>query len=395
MSRPRISALSLCFGILFAAGPGLAAGPASSAPPLLERIKAVSREGEGNVEAAKAWKELVQIGPRALIDILVALDDADPEAANWLRSAVDAIAERALAANRPLPAAKLEAFVKDTGHSGGARRLAYEWLTRVDTGAPSRLLPGMLHDPGSELRRDAVAMAIRDAQKLLERGEKNTARDAFRKTFAAARDKDQVDLLAKELKPLGVEVNLVAHFGFIQKWLLIGPFDNSAGSGFAKTLPPEKRIELSERLEGKKGMPLRWSEHTTTDPYGTVDLNKALGKHMGVIGYGYAAVESPSERPVELRATSNNAVKIFLNGREIFFREEYHHGMRMDQHVGKAKLKAGRNEILIKVCQNEQKEDWAQNWSFQLRVCDALGGAVPLKLLAEKPTARPVEGGGQ
>jgi hypothetical protein len=98
---------------------------------------------------------------------------------------------------------------------------------------------------------------------------------------------------------------------------------------------------------------------------------------MGVTGYAFAAVQSPEQRPVQLRATSKNAVKIFLNGKEIFFREEYHHGMRMDQHVGFGTLKAGRNEVLIKVCQNEQKEDWAQDWSFQLRICDALGGAVP------------------
>jgi hypothetical protein len=48
-------------------------------------------------------------------------------------------------------------------------------------------------------------------------------------------------------------------------------------------------------------------------------------------------------------------------------------------------LKAGRNEILIKVCQNEQTDAWAQKWSFQLRVCDALGGAVPLTVVTEKP----------
>ena len=44
-------------------------------------------------------------------------------------------------------------------------------------------------------------------------------------------------------------------------------------------------------------------------------------------------------------------------------------------------LKAGRNEVLIKVCQNEQTDDWAQTWGFQLRLCDAIGGAVPFKVL--------------
>jgi hypothetical protein len=31
---------------------------------------------------------------------------------------------------------------------------------------------------------------------------------------------------------------------------------------------------------------------------------------------------------------------------------------------------------LLKICQNEQTEEWAQNWAFQFRVCDAIGTAV-------------------
>jgi hypothetical protein len=115
-----------------------------------------------------------------------------------------------------------------------------------------------------------------------------------------------------------------------------------------------------------------------------VDINAAYGNLKGAVVYGYAVVASETERPVELRAGSNNAVRIWLNGKEVYFREEYHHGMEMDQHIGKGTLKSGRNEILIKVCQNEQTDSWAQLWSFQLRVCDYLGAAVPVTNVTEK-----------
>jgi hypothetical protein len=39
-------------------------------------------------------------------------------------------------------------------------------------------------------------------------------------------------------------------------------------------------------------------------------------------------------------------------------------------------LQAGKNVILVKVCQNEQTESWAQRWEFQLRVCDSIGAAI-------------------
>jgi hypothetical protein len=369
------------FASLLILSPALPAEPG----PFVVKIKAVGKEGAGNVEAAKAWQELVKLGPVAISDILTALDDADPAAANWLRSAVDVICDREIAASRPLPATKLEAFVKDTKRNGAARRLAYEWLVKVDASASKRLLPGMLNDPGQEMRRDAIATALVEAQKLIDKEDKFAATEAFKKLFDAARDRDQVDLIAGKLKTLGVTVDLPAHFGVIQRWLVISPFDSSGGKGFAMVFPPEQKVDLNAAYKGKDGAELRWKEVTTTDAYGLVDINKQLAKHMGAAAYGFVAIESPAEQPVQIRATSNNAVKLFLNGKEIYFREEYHHGMRFDAHTGTGILKPGRNEVLIKVCQNEQKDDWAQGWTFQLRICDAIGGAVPFKVLAEKP----------
>ena len=117
---------------------------------------------------------------------------------------------------------------------------------------------------------------------------------------------------------------------------------------------------------------------------GVVDLTKVFGKLKGAVVYGHAVVEAEREQPVEVRAGSFNALRIYLNGKEIYFRNEYHHGMTMDQHIGKGTLKAGRNEVLIKVCQNEQTEPWAQSWSFQLRLSDALGGPAEVRHVGGK-----------
>ncbi|MGL4419927.1 MAG: hypothetical protein ACRCZF_04615, partial [Gemmataceae bacterium] len=67
----------------------------------------------------------------------------------------------------------------------------------------------------------------------------------------------------------------------------------------------------------------------------------------------------------------------------------YHHGLSIDQHVGTGQLKAGKNTILLKVVQNDQKESWAQMWGFQLRVCDSIGGAVPMTIIT--PGTKPKE----
>src|SRR5262249_39382131 len=152
-------------------------------------------------------------------------------------------------------------------HNGSARRLAYEWLVRVDPKVPDRLLPGMLHDPSLELRRDAIELVVQEARSMLEKGDKPAATAAFHKALSGARDRDQVDLIAKELKALGMEVDLATHFGFIRQWLLIGPFDNSAGTGFQQTFPPEKSVDLAGSYPGKKGTPVRWIACASIDPY--------------------------------------------------------------------------------------------------------------------------------
>jgi hypothetical protein len=349
----------------------------TSGAEALAKLKSVGREGAGNEAVARAWKEVVRLGPEALPAVLVAMDDADVTCTNILRTAVDAIAERALAGKQPLPVKPLEQFVLQKQHAGAARRLAYEWLCRVDPRTPDRLLPDMLQDPSAELRRDAVAAAIQEAKTLLDRGNTDAARAAYRKALRGACDRDQVDLITGQLGKLGDKVDVAEHFGFVRQWRLLAPFDNTGGAGFNTPYPPEKGVDPRAVYQGKKGIEARWVAFTTKDPYGAIDLNKALGKQQGVVGYAYAVIESPEEWPVQIRAGTLNALKIFLNGKEVYHVEEYHHGIEMDQYIAKGTLKAGRNELLLKVCQNEQKEDWAQDWGFQVRVCDAVGAAVP------------------
>jgi len=249
----------------------------------------------------------------------------------------------------------------------------------------------MLHDPSPELRRDAVDVAITEAQRLLDKGDKSAATAAFRKALAGACDQDQVDAIAKKLKTLGVEVDLAAHFGFVRNWHLAVPFDNTREAGFRAAYPPEKEVDLSARYKGKNGTEARWLACATSDPHGIVDLNKVLGKLKGTVAYAYAVIDSPAERPVQIRAGSINAIKMFLNGKEVFAVEEYHHGMRLDQYVGKGILKAGRNELLIKSCQNEQNESWAQSWTFQVRLCDSVGEALPFTQTPVKSEVTPKE----
>jgi outer membrane protein assembly factor BamB len=368
--------------------------PASAAgaecASLLAKITAVGREGAGNREAAQAVQDLVKLGPDVILDVLAAFDGADPVAANWLRAVVETLADRASAAHGSLPAHSLEAFVKDTRHDGAARQLAYELLERIDPETPRRLLPGLLTDPGQELRRAAVAAAIAEAQRLPDQA---AIASALQKALAAARDLDQVEQLARKLAELGKPADLAAQLGFVRNWSLVGPFDNRGGQGFALAYPPEQGVDLRAAYSGKQGVRIGWYAIATADSpakmdvgkLAKVDVNTLVGKHMGAVAYAFTAIESPHDQAVEVRVGTPNALKVFLNGQQILAREEYHYNGRLDTHTGRGLLRAGRNELLVKLCQNEQTDAWAQEWALRLRICDALGGAVPLTVVATGP----------
>jgi hypothetical protein len=67
---------------------------------------------------------------------------------------------------------------------------------------------------------------------------------------------------------------------------------------------------------------------------------------------------------------------VWLNGTLVFGRDEYHRGMEVDQYRLPVTLVPGRNTILIKLCQDDQRKPWTTEWEFQLRVCDRVGTAV-------------------
>jgi hypothetical protein len=358
---------------------------ADNVTALVATIKAVGKEGAGNSAAARAWQALGRLGPDALPVIVAGFDDDNPVTTNWLRAAADAIGERALQEKKPLPAADLEGFVLDTKNSAVGRQAAYKLLVRADVTAPARLLPGFLHDRSPELRRDAVATRIEKANAALGKGDKSAGIAVLREALSGACDKDQVDDIAKKLKEQGTPVDLAAHFGFVCSWYVIGPFDNSKGTKHGVVYPPEKGIDLNATYKGKGDVDCRWMPFTTDNPYGKVDFNKPIGKKKEAIAYARAVAESPAERRAEIRVGCATALKVFHNGKEVLSCDEYYHGMpEMDQFVIPVTLKAGCNEILIKLCQNEETGPWADQWWFQARLCDTTGVAIPLTV-AMKP----------
>lgn len=368
---------SLVLAVLLSAAPAVAADPA----PPIQALLAVGKEGAGNEDAAKAWKQLVAGGADAIVPALAAFDGASPAAANWLRSAVSAIADGEATAKRPLPDAALKVFVQDVKRKPTARRVAFELYSAAKPDDAKSLLAELVNDPDPDLRREAITERLARAAKASP----DALLAAQKELIPFARDRDQLEDLAKALDKAGAKFNKTTHLNYVTQWLVAGPFDNAGEAGYAKAYPPEAKFDAKAEFPGKLG-PVTWKAVQSDEEYGTVNLNTDIGKVKSALAYAYAVVETPAAAAVEVRATSPNALQIFLNGERIYARDAYHNGSWPDAHVGKGTLRPGRNELLIKVCQDDQKPAWAQGWEFAARVCDATGGRVPLQQVLTTPT---------
>lgn len=363
---------SLAAAILIGLSPPISA---ATVDELIQSIKAVGPEGAGHAEAKQAVKQLSRGSSQTLLPILTAMNDANPLAANWLLGAFEAVADRAVKTKTSLPAKELEAFVIETKHNPLARRLAYDWLLKLDVSLAERLIPGMLLDPGADFRRDAVQRLIDQAVDAQGKEDKVAAVKLFQEALRGATDDDQVQAIVKPLKELGETVDLQKHFGFVVRWKLIGPFENHDLVGFDAVYPPENNLDFQAKYSGKDGKEVAWVDHTTEDEYGAVDLRKAIPPFKGAVTYAAAEFNTKTASTVEIRLGTPNAWKLWVNGKLMFARDEYHRGTQLDQYKVPVKLTAGKNVILLKVCENEQTEEWAQDYKFQLRVSDSSGAA--------------------
>lgn len=369
------------------------ASAADATADAIALLQAARPGGVGSVENQRAAAVLVQQGEAAVLPILQGFRKASPVGENWLRNAFEQIDSDLTAAKKKIPPKVLEGFIADVSNAPAARRLAYESLRRQDPAAEARLIPGLLLDPSPEFRRDAVALLVKEAAAA----EGPAAIALYRRAFSGAVHEDQVKQISEALRKAGETVDISRHFGFVSSWMIAGPFDNREEKGFAVAYAPEAEItadgpDLAREYDGMDAKKVRWQAIETSDDFGVVDIAKQIENYKGSAMYASAVWNSSAAQTLQVRLGTPNAWKLWVNGKLVFEREEYHRSSQMDQYAVPISLQAGRNIIALKICQNEQTQDWAQKYQYQLRICDTTGaGVLPVTAAAATQTSGEVK----
>ena len=142
-------------------------------------------------------------------------------------------------------------------------------------------------------------------------------------------------------------------------WYFIGPFDNVDGVGFRRAYPPEREINLKKQYPGKNG-PVRWHKY---DQFRLGKINHFTSlfddKEYGCV-YVYTEIMAKEPTAMTLSMGSDDSIVVWINGQEVH-RNEVHRAAAPDQDQVRVSFQAGRNRLLIKVCNDDGL------WSLYLR----------------------------
>ncbi|MGL6193896.1 MAG: hypothetical protein ACRC2T_03635, partial [Thermoguttaceae bacterium] len=282
-------------------------------------------------------------------------ENSDPVEANYTRHKIEVAIEKAGGVDADF----LENYILDTKHAVSGRLYSLELLEKFAPDNVAKLYPALLTDPCGEMRRPAVADLI----------QKNELIEALK----CAYDYDQVNLIVTKLAEQNTEgFNQAQARGFLTDWKVVGPFDNTESKGFATPFGPEdeavKLEPFSEKYSGKHGE-VEWKTvSSANDPLGMLQLNDILGKEKDVIAYAAAEIPERFGDNITVRASSFNALKIWVNGELVGEYEIYHGHEEPDQYTIPVKLTPEKRAILIKVCQNNQPQEYANEWRMRTRI---------------------------
>ncbi|MEM9586678.1 MAG: hypothetical protein AAGA03_05305 [Planctomycetota bacterium] len=348
--------------------------PSEATVSAIKALQAVGKQEQGLTAAVEAATVLRQAGTEEIPAMLDGMQSANSLSQNWFRGIVFDVTRKAGAPSVEV----LSRYAMDQRKNALGRGLAMELLAKQDRVKAESLIAKCLNDPSLPLRLMAVEQAIGKATSLADSDRKDDAATIYQEALTAARHPRQLARIVDALKELDQDVSLGDAFAMIGSWKVVAPFDNRDGIGYAAVYGPEETfsqgesVDLQATYEGKNG-DSKWQDIEPEGDDGKVDLAKAYNKEKGAVAYLFTRFDSSRDRSVQFRLGCINANKVWLNGKLIMANEVYHSGSMIDQYLADAKLKQGTNEILLKICQNEQTQPWAQEWDFQFRITDPTG----------------------
>jgi predicted Zn-dependent protease len=157
--------------------------------------------------------------------------------------------------------------------------------------------------------------------------------------------------------------------GAIDKWQVLGSFDNISGSGFDKDWGAVANPGSGKVFKNKVDADVKWYTPTAnrSDKWFSFDYYFLMNS---MIAYAQTFVQSPEKRDVYMRVGTSGSLKVWVNDALVSVVEE-ERNCDLDIYSYKINLNAGNNRILVQIGQSE-----ISGANFMLRLTDEDGNPV-------------------
>ena len=162
---------------------------------------------------------------------------------------------------------------------------------------------------------------------------------------------------------------MLAQLGYVQRWRILGPFDNDGRGGFDRVLPPETTLDqptdMSAEFQGSERA-IRWRTLPDIGPTDSVRLGLFLTPGTDVCAFAETFVELQRARPVSVWVGASGAIRVWWNGQQAIDDHVYR-TVDLDRDAAVVAGRVGWNRVLVKVC------GAAAGAAFLLRVAEPDG----------------------
>ncbi len=160
---------------------------------------------------------------------------------------------------------------------------------------------------------------------------------------------------------------------FVTRWLLCGPFSSPAKTAGVPGRPAQHGLDVDflEAAGGERAVrpqpgqtvaheagTANWKLHEAAGD--VIGLDAAVSTRSEVVAYAYGTVECDGEQNAILAVGSNDGVRIWINGDEVWS-SLVGRTLKKDEDRIPVRLKAGRNSVLLKI------EELGDTWAFCCR----------------------------
>jgi len=163
---------------------------------------------------------------------------------------------------------------------------------------------------------------------------------------------------------------------------LIGTWDNDQNKGFDISYPPEQEIDLSKTYQGQL-VEIGWrTNYPTARSTNSINLKELLHPNVWAVCYLASVIRTKKEGPYELRISSTDALKVWVNN-ILVFENRHISQWAFDGIVIPVVLRSGANRILIKSAQDKG------GWQLLARITKPGGMPVDSNVLEALPADTP------